>query len=159
MKKTVIELQKGIFLKLYSIFLFLGNSIYLYLGIYKARYIKNNGLDISSMHVGYDQYEDIANISKMTSFLEYLITFIVFIYLIYLVIAIVKKDEARRKMQGFLVLNFILLLILAFISYLISFIFSIPIGNVLQQLFGPTMLTFFVLIYFAGKFLYDGLSN
>lgn len=157
MKKTVIELQKGIFLKLYSIFLFLGNSIYLYLEIYKARYIKNNGLDISSMHVGYDQYEDIANISKMTSFLEYLITFIVFIYLIYLVIAIVKKDEARRKMQGFLVLNFILLLILAFISYLIFFIFSIPIGNVLQQLFGPTILTFFVLIYFAGKFLYEKL--
>lgn len=159
MKKTITNFKNNIFLKFYSVFLFLGNTIYLYCEIYKDRYIKNIGLDFLSTSMRDDQYEYILNISKTTSLLEYLITLIVFIYWIYIVIAIVQKDEIRTKVQNFLVLNFILLVILAFISYLTFLFSSIPIGNVLQQLFGPIVLVFLVLIYFIVSFFHEKLHR
>lgn len=158
--KIIKNVKESIFLKLYMIILFLANSIYLYFEISKFEFIKDSGLDSSGIIENNGQLnalERIINFSNITSFLESVITIVVFIYIIYIIKNIIQRNHVKEDIQNFLFINSISLVTLLLISYLASLFFSLPIGNSLQQLFGPVGLTLMVGVYFIGRFLYEKL--
>lgn len=146
MKQLICNFKENKLLKLYFLIFSFINIIYLYFEESKSQYVQGHLLEgMIEMH----QYQHLTQISKVTSLLELLI---VLIYLSYLIKAFIKKD--RLSIKEFLVINFIFLSFLFIINYLISIIFSAPIGNLTQQLFIPYGITFAILIYFTVIMVY-----
>lgn len=145
MKKFIQDLKEDKFLKLYLFLFFLLDLIYLYFEISKSQYIERNSLEGL---IDASQYQYLANISKTTIFIEGLI---VLLCLIYLTKVIMKKD--KENIKKFLITHFIILPVFIFISFLLSNAFSVPIGNLIQQLYIPYKMTFIALIYFGVKML------
>lgn len=146
MKQFIGDFKENKFLKLYLILFSLLDLIYLYFVVHKSQYAQKNSLEgtIEIYHYNY-----LANISKITNFLESLI---MLICPFYLTRVIIKKDKI--KIRQFLIIHFALLIGFTFISYLVSIVFSAPVGNLTQLLFIPYEITFIVSIYFVVNMFY-----
>lgn len=143
--KENINLKNNKFLKLYLLILSLFNIAYLFTEIYKPILRKMFLLD------GYLQHYELAKIfkvGKINNIIEYII---ICINLFFLIRLIIKKTNPNVKQ--FLIINFTYSVIASLISYILSIIFSLPIGNLTQQLFATYEITFLVLIYYIIKTL------
>ena len=147
MKQIIGGFKKNKVLKLYVIIFATINIIYLYLGILKSQYIQKHQLLEGTL--GVDQFQYLAQISKVTSFLEVLI---ILVYLAYMLKVLFKKDILNiKQLVG---MNFILVTCLIILNGVVSFAFSAPVGNLIQQLFIPSQTTFMVLICLIGIEIY-----
>ena len=139
MKDSVFNFKKYKGSRYYFLFLTLINSIYLFIEISKFQYIERYSLN---GQIQKEHYQYISNLSKMNNILE---TFMVLICLAYLVAFFVQKNKVDG-IKHFLI-NFIFCIIFTCISYFISFIFAISIGNLIQQLVILYGITMIVLLY------------
>ncbi|WP_313758974.1 hypothetical protein [Tissierella sp.] len=126
MKDFLFNFKRYKGLRYYSLFLTLVNSIYLFIEIYKFQYIEIYSLN---GQIQKEHYQYISNLSNMTNALA---IFMVLIYLVYLVVFLVQKNKIN--VINYFLVHFIFCIVFTCVSFLISFIFAIPIGNLIQQL-------------------------
>ena len=127
------------------------NMIYLYFEVSKSRYTQAHALQGA---IQQHEFQYLAKISKVTSFLEFSI---IFIYLAYLIKVLIKKDILNIKQ--FLAVNFIFMIIISMINYLIAIIFAAPVGNLTQQWLIPYGITFKVFICLIAIKIYKGIHK
>ena len=147
MKQIIGDFRKNKVLKFYVIIFAAINIIYLYFEILKSQYIQKHQLLEGTL--GVDQFQYLARISKVTSFLEVII---ILIYLGYMIKVLFKKDILNMKQL--VSMNFILFTCIVILNGMVSFVFSAPVGNLMQPLFIPSQITFMVLICLIGIEIY-----
>lgn len=146
MKKVISSLKENIFLKLYLLLFSLINFAYVFFEVLKSRYVQRNLLTTT---IEEKHFEYLSRISSIMSFLEILL---ISLLLIYLIITFLKKYKLNIK--NFIIINFSLFISLFLINYIVSFVFSAPSGNLIQQLIIPFVVTVLISIYFTITTLY-----
>lgn len=122
--------------KLKSLFSSLGTSLMLIKETYPLEFIRS------------------VNITKANDIIYYLI---ICINLFCLIMLINKKFNINTKQ--FLITHFIYLFFIFFINYILSIIFSAPIGNLIVQLLPAYKITFIISIYYIIKTLYKKIGS
>lgn len=141
MKDSVFNFKRYKGLRYYLLFLTLINSIYLFIEIYKSQYIEKYSLN---GRIEKEHYQYISNLSKTSNIL---VIFMILICLAYLVVLFVQKNKVN-EIKHFLP-NLIFCIVFTCVSYFISFVFTIPIGNLIQQLVILYGTTIIVLLYYT----------
>jgi len=147
MKQIIGDFKKNKVLKLYLIIFTAINIIYLYFEVFKSQYIQKHQLLERTLEV--DRFQHLVQISKVTSFLE---VCIILICLAYMIRVLFKKDILNMKQL--VSMNFILFTCIVILNGMVSFVFSAPVGNLMQPLFIPSQITFMVLICLIGIEIY-----
>lgn len=129
-----------VFLELYNfklkeIFSSLGNSLFLIKETYPVEFARS------------------ANICKTNAIIYHLI---IGINLFYLIVLISKKYKTKFNIdvKKCLTIHFIYLIVIFLINYILSIIFSAPIGNLNVQLLPACEIILILLLYYAIKALY-----
>lgn len=146
MKQLKSYLKENKLVILYLALFTLFNFQYIFFVITKTQYTQRFLLD-SSIEQGHFEY--LSNIIKLTNFLE---TLILLIFITYFIVTIMKKD--KTNIRYFLLINSSLVIGFFIIGYIVSLIFSAPIENMTQQLFGPLIITFIIMVYCIANIMY-----
>lgn len=151
--KQNINYKNNKFFKLYLFIFSLLNLIYVCLEIYNFKLRESFSSLGNSLSLIKEKYPSefimSTNISKVNNIIVYLIFFI---NLFCFIILIKKKFNVKGKQ--FLTIHTIFLFVNSLISYILAAIFSVPIGNLIEQLFISYLITFIVLMYFIVKIIY-----
>lgn len=141
MKDSVFNFKRYKGLRYYFLFLTLINLIYLFIETSRFQYIEKYSLN---GQIQKEHYQYISNLWKMNNVL---VIFMILICLGYLVVLFVQKNKVNG-IKHFL-LNLIFCIVFTCVSYFISFVFTIPIGNLIQQLVILYGTTIIVLLYYT----------
>lgn len=114
--------------------------LFLFFELRKGQYINTYSLENT---INADQFSYLNGISKITTNIEYMMTVL---FLAGLVGAVLHKS---RDLAAFITINYVLILVLFLLGYLLSISSSTPIGNNTQALISPFTMTGLVLVLYA----------
>ncbi|SFI26630.1 hypothetical protein SAMN05192551_11038 [Tindallia magadiensis] len=146
MKQLMQDFKNSKPLKLYCILFSLIHLVYVYFEVSKSLYIQTHSLEGALEKY---QFEHLSSLSKITYSLELLI---ILLCIVFLISVVRKKDNTAAK--HFILLHFALLIVLTFISYLVSILLEVSFLSLALILYYPLGITFLFLLYLVAKILY-----
>lgn len=153
--KQNINFKNNKFFKFYLLSFSLLNLTYLCLEIYKFKLWETFSL---IENIQPSDYNMSMNISGVNNTIE---TIMIFVNLFCLVMLIVKKFNIKFNIntEQFLTIHIFYLFFTSIFSYILSIIFSVTIGNLIEQLLTAYVITFTVLIYYILKTLHEKIKS
>ena len=149
LKETIYDIKNKPWLQLYIITIFVLNAVYLYLEVHKSNYLSNVPL-INGNIMEISKYVDIEYIDRLNSIIDFIFSafnLVMVAYVLFIAYNYIKKRYLGDLIRNFFVINIFLITLVLVAGYLLSIIYSAPIGNLIIQLVVPVSLSLPVLIY------------
>lgn len=148
--KQNVSCKNNKFFKLYLLFFSLLNLIYVCLEIYNSKLRDSFSSLGNSLLLIKEKYPSEFIMSTSISKVNNIIVFLIFFINLFCFIILIKKKFNVKEKQ-FLIIHIIFLFVNSLISYILATIFSVPIGNLIEQLFTSYLTTSIVLMYLIVK--------